>query len=124
MADTWPVNNGALGTKGSGSKLSSRFDSKGFTPQQVSSKIPTGTVATVGYDVGQVDPGLAKAAAAKQVPPERNPSMYIEGIGWGQGKSTKAVADQKNAAAAASSAAAAVAGTFNRSTAPSSQQEP
>lgn len=125
MADTWPVNNGVLGTKGSGSKLSSRFDSKGFTPSQISSKIPAGTVATVGYGVGQVDPRLAKAAGAKEVPPVSNPTQYIEGIGWGTGSgaTTKAVSDIKKASAASSASNAANGGTYS-GTAPAGNPEP
>lgn len=37
MADTWPVNNGAVGQRGSSDRLSSRLDSKGATPTSASS---------------------------------------------------------------------------------------
>lgn len=96
MADTWAVNNGAVsyGPPRRGKVSRDR-------PNQVNSKVPAGKVATVGYGAGQVDPRLARAAAAKETPPVANPAAYVDGIGWMQkGRpSTAEVASRKQAAA-------------------------
>jgi hypothetical protein len=81
MADTWAVVNGAV--QSAAPKISNAVNN---LPKQLSSKIPAGTIATVGNAIGQVDAKLAKAAAALQVPPVTNPTAYIEGIGWGTGQ--------------------------------------
>jgi len=96
MADTWAVNNGAVsyGPPRRGKVSRDR-------PNQVNSKVPAGKVATVGYGAGQVDPRLARAAAAKETPPVANPAAYVDGIGWMQkGRpSTAEVASRKQTAA-------------------------
>lgn len=99
MADTWAVVNGAV--QSAAPKISNAVNN---LPKQLSSKIPAGTIATVGNAIGQVDAKLAKAAAALQVPPVTNPTAYIEGIGWGTGTPTSAAAAAAKASPAASNA--------------------
>ena len=108
MADTWAVNDGAVsyGPPRRGKVSRDR-------PNQVNSKVPAGKVATVGYGAGQVDPRLARAAAAKETPPVANPAAYVDGIGWMQKgtPSTAEVARRKQTAAQPNTNAVTYSGT-------------
>jgi phage-related protein len=91
MADTWAVVNGAV--KNAAPKVSNAVSN---LPNQISSKVPAGIVATIGDGIGQVDAKLAKAAAALDVPPVTNPAAFVEGIGWME-KAKPSTKDVQNA---------------------------
>ena len=78
MADTWPVSNGSVGTKGSADKLSSRLDSKGATPSSTTSESLDafgGEGATVLQGVGiDETPGANSATATQPVAPNNDKS--------------------------------------------------
>lgn len=56
MADTWPVNNGAVGQQGSANRLSSRLDTKGATPTSQPSADPLDAFGGAGAPVGSTTP--------------------------------------------------------------------